>query len=304
MLRSIGLTSLFALLLVSCGGAQIGPTSASGTVTQTQATALKAQLDQLIASVSPTSLQSPGTIVSVPGVTVSSVKQQAVDAFDACTTVTPTTSVDNDADGIAASKTTTFNCYGVTLPGHEPADRVGTFVVSDDDTKSVNDGGEYTMTYDVEFSSTDYSSLWNGEHGLRNENGNLRFYGRYLATFEERGAQGGYESNYEQFMVPTDPVDPFAAGTMEINGFHRLILVGPVTIDNVTRDVDWDITFGMTSGGLEYEDTGQSGCITFFKAGYWEFQDSAQNSIRYDYSCTSIIYTFNGTQISVTGTIE
>ncbi len=302
MLRSIGLISLIAFLS-NCGGAQqVGPTAASGTVTQAQATTLKTQLDQLINNFSATTMQNPSNLVTIPGVTLNAVAQNNVTPYDACTTITPSNLVDNDGDGLVAKKVITYDCRGIVIPNHAPSNRIGTFILTDDDTVSLADAGAYSMEYDVEFSSDDgYFSQWNGEYSLTRPRGNVLFSSRFLTTFEEPdGTRGGYESNYTNLQIPNDVNAPYDAGSKELEGFHRLILKGDVTIDQQTVSVDWDFTFEI-SGEIEYELQQQSGCVSYYKSGYLQFHDFSRNVIRYDYTCTSVVYSYNGNQISIIG---
>ncbi|MCB0377512.1 MAG: hypothetical protein KDD33_03385 [Bdellovibrionales bacterium] len=294
MKKTIGLIIFLSSLLSSCGGAVIGPTAASGAITSTtEAQTVKTGFDALLARITPANLQSPGNIATVPGVTTSAISPKAASAFDACTTITPTTAVDADGDGVAASKKYEYNCIGVAEPGHPAENRLGTITISDDDTVPASQGGAYSFAYDVQFSSSHYQSTWEGEFSLTRDQGKLTYGSRFKAFFSESDYAGTWESNYTYELNPTDPASPWDAGTAAMSGFYRLQASGTVS----NQHVDYDYTWEMSSGNLEYEQTGTSGCVNYYKNGYIQFKDAGNNLIRYEFTCSAVSYSLNGTAI-------
>lgn len=300
MMIKYSMLAALGIVLSSCGGGDLGPTAASGTISQSVAssTNIKNAFDQLIGKLSASSLQDPSSLAGVAGITTNAIKSNAADPEAGCTTITPGTLVDADNDGMVAEKTYTYNCFGI-VHGNYTYDKVGTVKLTDDDDVPISEGGGFYHEYDLTNDSDTHHSKWKGNFGLENDGKSLNHYSRFSSTFSEdhngQNFVGGTESNYTYKLTYNDPVKPYDSGTIFQDGFYRLIIQGD--LGNEYGVVDWDFTFEIKAE-LEYESTQTSGCTYYYKSGYLEFTDESNNRIRYTYTCDSVIYSFNGTEIT------
>jgi hypothetical protein len=294
------LAALLSAALTSCGGGVL-PTTASGTVTRTQAQGLTTRLNQLVTNISATNIQNPGAAVNGAGVSMASVGPFAEDAdiFSNCSTITPNPTKDIDGDGLADEKNYVFDCTNIS-EGAYLVNKQGTVKILDlDTTKTLADGGGYSFTYDLKYNSQGaYSNEWSGFFKFEQVGTSSVYTSKFASFFTEthsgQDIEGSTVSNFTHTFTPTDAAQFWTAGTAKTTGFYRVIVKG----DNGEGEIlDWDFTFKFDAD-LVYEAEAVAGCKFFYKSGYLQFTDASSNVIRYDYSCDKYTYSFNGNVIS------
>lgn len=298
-----GLLALVSAVLASCGGGGLAPTSTSGTVSAAAANhpSMKTNLNQLVTQLS-ANVQNPAAgLGSIGGVTASAIAINPLEAdpFDSCTTITPSTLVDEDGDDIAVNKTYKYNCNGIDIGEGRPVSKKGTVTFQDlDDSVKTDNGGGYNFVFDLDFFSPNaWTSTNKGFYKLEKSGAKLTYTSQYFSSFTEthsgQDLEGGLSSNFTYVVAGTDAANPWRKGTSSTSGFYRLIVKGDDGDGNI---LDWDFTFKIDSA-VEYENTADSGCTQYYKSGYLTFTDASNNKLRYDYTCNSVTFSFNGTVV-------
>lgn len=144
----VGLVSLFAAGLASCGGEEAQPLTASNAGT------VLGQFSQQVLGKLPTG--NDGSTVSLPfaGATVAAKPGGVATMATDCETVSPAVTVDADSDHIAATKTSTFDCTDMASGGSTYT-RKGSYTVKDSDETVAGLAGGMRTDFDL----TSYNSV-------------------------------------------------------------------------------------------------------------------------------------------------
>lgn len=295
--------ALFTLLLtislgfVSCGGGL----STSGKLSAEQAPTVVNQFKQSLAAIKLGSAPSMATGAPT-GVTTSSVSALTTSPLDACMSSTPTTTVDADGDGIAATKKYIFNCNDVLDSGYYRTYK-GTILVEDtDDTKKWALGG-YRFTYDASFSSvssthkdsTELSGYWDLEKQGSSYVYNADFTSKFYESNPGYDVQDYlYRGQWNIVITPTSESTPWTAGTQKINGNYQFD--GQLSMETAPgnyKTVNGSVVLSYKSQNLVYKST----CAQFYESGSIALNDASGNKIVITYSCTTSSTTYNGTAI-------
>jgi hypothetical protein len=295
-LLKVGLISVFAAGLASCGGEEAQPlTAANASVVLTQ---LNTVLGQLPRSTTAPTLPITGatTAAAKPGVST----MAAID----CETVTPTTPVDADGDGIAATKTGTFDCTSNPV-GQYTYTRKGSYTIKDlDDTTDWPVGG-MSATFDVD--SFNYTKT-DGETGSGSHNGTWKFIGEstgamtstanYTGRYAFTGAASDYNIDYtysytwDWAMTPdsTVPANAFNSGSQTFKGEFSLNGLFVTERNGVHTQGNGSFRVTYQSKNLLYDTT----CAKYYKSGSIMMDDSNGTSIEVRYACSTAELYVNG----------
>lgn len=293
MAMACALVAGLALTTTSCGGVPAEPlTTTSIGVVMGQ---FKTALDGL-----PTSNNTPTMPVS--GFTTSSnVETMAID----CETVSPTLLVDADGDGIAATKTGTFDCVD-TVSGSNSYTRKGTITVKDkDDTVDGVLGG-----LRVEFAISKFNSkdLTNNNEYEYSYNGYLDYKGdgngAISSTSDFTGSTKYKSSNYNNdytynyvwdwSVTPTDGSNTWTGGG-KINFSGSFSLSGSFVyeVNGVHSQKSGSFVVKYNSKDLVY---GVGACTKFYESGSIFVSDSMGTNMEIRYSCNTAKFFVNGVE--------
>ncbi len=215
--------------------------------------------------------------------------------YDSCRTQSPGPTIDNDGDGIPVLLETKYSCSGVSGDEGFYSDLIGTYRVRDFDDSLTYARGGYRYDYDLHYISTnrsthffDFSFL--GYYSAETTRNSLRMASDFQSSVE--GEDNGvkmkftYQTTFSATYHPADMATPYAAGTLNMEGFFKL---EGMLSDNLP---DAKVVFKFVGKDLVYE---YPGCTQYYKSGTIAFSDGANNQLVYTFNCnTAPIITFNG----------
>ncbi len=262
------------------------PSAASGTISQTTATAQAATLQS---AVIPTNL-SGNSIYTGLNISFPTPPAFVATIYDDCTTATPATRVDADGDGIKAVMNLSINCTGIRSSGYtynwvgtnnmrdtDDTNSYGGFAQdfnwifshrSDDGTNSENYAHQGSFAYTLSTSVHSYVGLYN-----------------YTGTNTYNGTNTNYTGGANFNFTWTDTGTFPSNGTASLQGFYKFnVTENSVVSTYIVRISSTDLTYN-------------SGCSQFYNTGSVTFTDASNNAIKYTYGCTTVTKTYNGTAI-------
>jgi len=246
-------------------------------------------------------LPTSNTVPALPitGVTTSSIGLKAVSS---CESVTPTTTVDADNDGIAASKKYIYDCTDVVDNGYSYT-RKGSVEIKDMDETKVGMFGGLRVDFAVPvFKSIDLSTgnpfeySYSGFWDYKNSGGSLVSASEFTGSTKYKN--NNYENDYQYTstwnykLTPTNEATPWNEGSIEIEGSYQL--TGNFVYENdqgthAQREGGWLITYKTKD--LVYSNT----CAKFYKSGSFVIEDSS-NKIEVVYNCSTAKLYVNGSE--------
>lgn len=250
-------------------------------------------------------LPKSNTAVTLPmsGATTSATSARGFLATTTCESVSPATPVDADADSIALTKTSTFNCTDFTSGGNKYT-RVGSYKVQDKNDALAGMVGGIRVEFDLSkynytdlssnaVSSGSYSGYWEYE-----QNG-----GKLISTSDFSGHNGyssptstvetdyDYTYSWDWVMTPDNSGAPFTTGQQDFEG--KFTMSGKFDLeDSHGAHSQGNGTFQIKyySSNLRYD----SGCTKWYKSGSIVIDDYNGSTFEIRYSCSTAKLYVNG----------
>lgn len=296
-LLKLSLILLSAAGVASCGGNGGQP------LTTTSIPTLLGQLNTSVLSKIPTSNTLAASSLPVSGATLNSGAR--IKAAD-CETSTPASTTDADSDGIALTKTSTFNCTEQTI-GTYKYTRQGSYTVTDlDDTKAGLLGGiqvvynlgkyNYVDLSDNTVHDNSYEGSWsfkpNGNGGVSSTSS---FSGSTRSTSTSLSYAIDYDYGYtwDWSMTPTSAAAPWDAGTMSFSGTFSMS--GTFSHENssgVQSAYTGSYVVKHASKNLVYD----KNCTKYFSSGSVFIDDYNSNILEIRYACSTAKLYVNGVE--------
>lgn len=296
-LLKLSLILLSAAGVASCGGNGGQP------LTTTSIPTLLSNLNTSVLSKIPTSNTFSASSLPVSGATLNSGPR--IKATD-CETSTPATTTDADSDGIALTKTSTFNCTDKTVGSYKYT-RQGSYTVTDlDDTTAGLMGG---IKVDYELGKYNYTDLTNNTvldnsyEGTWNFKPNASGGVSSTSSFEgsTRGTYTGlsfaveydYSYTWDWSMVPTSTAAPWDAGTMNFSGTYSMSgTFSHESSGGVHSAYTGSFVVKHYSKNLIYD----KNCTKYFSSGTVYVDDYNSNVLEIRYACSSAKLYVNGVE--------
>ncbi len=212
-----------------------------------------------------------------------------------CETVTPTTPVDADGDGIAKTKTSTFDCSSTAGPDGTYT-RKGSYTIADlDDTVSGMLGG---MRADFNLTNFEYTStagdLSKGSHvgywlfksdGAGGMTSTSKYSGSTYSKYTNYSDYDDYTFGYDWSwaLKPDNTSAPFETGTQTFTG--NFTMSGKFTLEEDGERSQQTGSFSVTykSVDLKYD----RNCAKYYKSGSIVVDDYNGQSIEVRYACST-----------------
>lgn len=222
----------------------------------------------------------------------------ANDPLDACTTVSPTTIVDADGDGIAKEKTYVYDCRDVLSQDGFATTAIGRISITDyDDTKDHMEGG---YRYDIEYEGSgvklpDYDLRYShrGFFDARKMGASYVYTSQFSAGFSGKERDDNYDvtyrSNYKTVFTPDDSANPWATGKTQFTGFFGI--EGKMNGKDYTFNVSWEM--GSTELVYDWQ------TCNYYKSGKMWWIDGAGQRFEITYNCTNFQTTFQGQNVTL-----
>lgn len=307
MLKATGWVCVLAVLS-ACGANITDPiyTAAKGTLSDAAVTEVK----DLIPTAAAVKIE--GVPSQVPGDTGAS-RFFSEFGDNTCVKKTPETTTDGDADGIFATRKVETDCSDIAQDpqpnGYENKSGAKGYVSVVDKDDSDKKGG-YRFEFDVDTTGTykqvgvstqtNKGELFGFFDLTKNTDGGWTYSSNYRGnTTEEKKMSGRvdgagkaiyeYGSTWNHTMTPD--ADP-TTGKITFAGFYGFRVLEQ--LDGAAATKDYNIVLKATSENLTYKTTS---CTNFFNGGSITFEDASGNKIKYDYTCSAITKTYNGTGI-------
>lgn len=269
---------------------------------QTASTVMASVAANVVANLPTSNTASLPTNLAGGGVSLSSKKVKTLAA--ACESISPSTLVDNDNDGIAEEKTYTFDCTD-EVSGSVSYTRQGDLSIRDkDDTEAGLLGGlevEFNVT---KFQSEDedgniYNYTFEGMWDYALENGSLvsnsDFTGRF---YVEPGTSDliidySYSYTWDYKMTPDDESNFFTSGSIEYSGVFTMdgqfYTEDSSGHHNAYRGM-WSISY--YSKDLTYDNT----CSKYYRTGSLVMGDGSGSTYEIRYECSTAKFYINGVE--------
>ncbi|MGE3759807.1 MAG: hypothetical protein AB7H97_18720 [Pseudobdellovibrionaceae bacterium] len=296
-LLKLGLVLFSVAGVASCGGNGGQP------LTTTSIPTLLSNLNTSVLSKIPTSNTFSASSLPVSGATLNSGAN--IKATD-CETSTPASTTDADSDGIALTKTSTFNCTDQTV-GTYKYTRQGTYTITDlDDTTAGLLGGiqvdyelgkyNYTDLTNNTLLNNSYEGTWNFK---KNTSGGVSstssFEGSTRGTYTGLSFAVEYDYGYtwEWSMVPTNSAAPWDAGTMTFAGTYSMSgTFSHESASGVHSAYTGTFVVKQTSKDLIYDTT----CTKYIRSGSVYIDDYNSNVLEIRYACSTAKLYVNGVE--------
>ncbi len=278
----------------SCGGNGGQP------LTATSAATVLGQLSTAVIGNMPKSNAAP-TLPMAGATTSSVIRTSAI----SCETVSPTPLVDVDADGIAASKVSTFDCSDLTSGG-DLLTRKGSFTVADvDDTVAGLAAGlrvDFAMSkYRSETVATgvvqdfSYNGFWKFTPSSTGLESSADFTGSWYYSSPTIPVVVDFEYQYtwDWAITPDSIGTPFGTGAQEFSGSFRF--EGKFYEEGhggalKQRSGIWNVKY--YSQDLLYD----TACTKWFKSGSYFVNDGNGSSFEVRYACSTAKLYVNGVE--------
>lgn len=289
ILKLMAVAPVFAATL-SCGGPGGQPLTAQSIGT------VMGGLGQALQKL-PSSNTTPTLPVS--GVTTSAVSPLAI----SCETVSPSTLVDADSDGIAATKTSTFDCTDFTS-GADRLTRQGSVTVTDKNEAVAGVQGGLKVEFNVtKFNLVDssgklfensYVGYWEYTGGSGGQvSSTADFSG--LVKYESSAYSNNYTYNYTWVwaLTPTNGSNPWVAGQVSISG--AFILSGDFVYEDSNGNRSQQtgsFAINYYTQNLKYDST----CSKFYQSGSFFVSDGNGTLMEIRYACTTAKFYVNAVE--------
>lgn len=289
ILKLMAVAPVFAATL-SCGGPGGEP------LTARSISAVMGGLGQALQKL-PSSNTTPSLPVS--GVTTSAVGPFAV----TCETVSPTTVVDADSDGIAATKSSTFDCTDFASGG-ERLTRQGSITVTDKNEAVDGVLGGLKVDFNItKFNLVDtsgklfensYVGHWEYTGGSGGQvSSTADFSG--LVRYESSSFSNNYTYNYTWIwsLTPTDAGNPWAAGQVSVSG--AFVLSGDFVYEDSNGNrsqQNGSFAINYYSQNLKYDTT----CAKFYQSGSFFVSDGNGTLMEIRYACSTAKFYVNAVE--------
>lgn len=294
------LVAMTAVSLSSCGGDDT-LSGAGGSLQASQAAAVAGMFMTgsmgLNLNLKPT--ESPSLAqLGISGFSAgASVGTSVADPLANCTTITPSTVVDADSDGIAKEKNYVYDCNDILLLDGFNVKSVGKISVKDyDDTKGHLEGGyRYEMEYQgASQKLPDYDTTYShkGFFDGRRMGNSYVYQSEFTAGFagSERGDKYDlkWRSNYSTTYTPEDLNDLWGAGRVQFAGYFGV--EGRV---NGQDFAEFNVAWELSTQDLVYD---WANC-NVFKSGKMFWTDGSGQRFEVQYNCSNYKMYFQGQEI-------